>query len=189
MMVKICGITRREDAEAAVEAGASAIGFVFVASSPRAVTADQAAALGQNLAVRKVGIFTDAGAAEIAAIAERAGLDAAQVYSDPGPLAIPLWRAYRIQDAIPELDPAAEAVVLDGTANGVSFDWRMAAEARSRRIVLAGGLNPGNVGQAIRVARPWGVDVSSGVELAPGVKDARKILEFVKAAREAAEKS
>lgn len=189
MMVKICGITRREDAEAAAEAGASAIGFVFVASSPRAVTAEQAAVLGANLAIRKVGIFTDAGAAEIAAIAERAGLDAAQVYRDPGALALPLWRAYRIQDGIPELDPAAEAIVLDGAANGVRFDWGIAAAVRTRRIVLAGGLNSGNVGEAIRTARPWGVDVSSGVELAPGVKDGRKILEFVRAAREAAEKS
>ncbi|MBX9602369.1 MAG: phosphoribosylanthranilate isomerase [Bryobacteraceae bacterium] len=185
-MVKICGITRREDAVAAAEAGASAIGFVFAVSSPRVVSAKQAAELGRGLEIPKVGVFTDTPGAEILAIAERAGLDAAQVYRDPGALTLPLWRAYRVREAIPELDADADAIVLDGSANGVRFDWRLAAALPRQRIVLAGGLNAGNVGEAIRAATPWGVDVSSGVETSPGVKDARKILEFVKAAREAA---
>jgi phosphoribosylanthranilate isomerase len=187
MMVKVCGITRRQDAEAAVEAGASAIGFIFVRSSPRFVEPERAALLGEGCNVWKVGIFADEAPEAVERMVKTAGLDIVQIYGGALPNHTRVWRAIRVKDGI---DPAqtmgAEAVLLDGPANGIGFDWRD-AKGVAERVIVAGGLNPSNVAEAIRVARPWGVDASSGLESAPGIKDHDKVRRFVKAAQEASE--
>ena len=184
MMVKVCGITRRQDAEAAVAAGASAIGFVFYPKSPRYVTPVTAAELGKGLAVWKVGVFVDESAASIEATMRAAELDVAQVYGGDLPNVPRVWRALR-PDSLARPDETVEAILLDGPANGIAFDWNK-ARGVSEKLILAGGLNASNVAEAIRVAQPWGVDASSGLESAPGIKDHEKVRQFVKAAQEAA---
>jgi phosphoribosylanthranilate isomerase len=205
MMVKVCGITRRQDAEAAVEAGASALGFVFVPSSPRYVTPERAAELGQGLPILKVGVFEAQTAASLKETMRIVKLDVLQIYGGAAPEGARVWRALRmtgtvdapgadsleIVDLVTTLQEAsdpdvdrAEAILLDGPANGISFDWSL-AKSTGARIILAGGLNASNVADAIRTAKPWGVDASSGLESSPGVKDHEKIRGFVEAARNA----
>jgi phosphoribosylanthranilate isomerase len=191
-LVKVCGVTRREDAEAAVEAGASALGFVFYAGSPRCVTPSQAAAAGDGLGVWTVGVFVNETAASVAAVMRAAKLDIAQIYGGGAPAGVRVWRAFRATQALNHgLDAAAaadaEAVLLDGPASGVSFDWTKARGA-APKLILAGGLDASNVAEAIRIARPWGVDASSRLESAPGIKDHAKVRQFVTAALEAAAK-
>jgi phosphoribosylanthranilate isomerase len=160
MMVKICGITRREDAEAAVQAGASALGFIFYDKSPRYVPPSIAAQLADGLDTLKVGVFVNESPARIESVMREARLDVAQVYG------------------------GAEAILLDGPANGIARDWA-AARGVAPKIILAGGLDASNVADAIRAARPWGVDASSRLETSPGIKDHEKVRACVKAAREA----
>lgn len=185
MMVKICGITRREDAEAAVEAGASALGFVFVPSSPRYVTPERAADLGEGLAVLKVGVFENETPASLQEKIGLARLDVIQIYGGDAPKGARVWKAFRLSAAF---DPAqgngAEAVLLDGPANGISFDWTLARQGEAK-VIVAGGLDASNVAEAIRVVQPWGVDASSRLESSPGVKDREKVRRFVEAARNA----
>jgi phosphoribosylanthranilate isomerase len=182
MMVKVCGITRREDAEAAVEAGASALGFIFAPTSPRCVTPEQAAAVGSGLSVWKVGIFVNETAASIEAVMRAANLDVAQVYGGKTPAGTRVWKAFRIAAAPAPLESeGAEAVLLDGLANGQRFDWAFARGFASK-VIVAGGLDASNVADAIRAARPWGVDASSGLESSPGIKDPEKVRRFVEAA-------
>ena len=182
MMVKVCGITRREDAEAAVEAGASAVGLVFAMSSPRCVTPGQAAALGYGLPVWKVGIFVNETAASIETVMRAAKLDVAQVYGGEVPAGVRVWKAFRLGRAPGPVDSCgAEAVLLDGLANGHRFDWSVARDV-SGKVIVAGGLDASNVADAIRAARPWGVDASSSLESSPGIKDREKIRRFVEAA-------
>ena len=185
MMVKICGITRREDAEAAVAAGASAIGFVFVSRSPRYVTPERAAELGDGLPVWKVGVFELPTSLE--AIMTTARLDVAQVYGEETPAVARLWKAVRVGTGTFS-SAGAEAVLLDGPSNGVGFDWTRARDA-ARKVIIAGGLDASNVGEAIRIARPWGVDASSRLEVSPGIKDPEKVRRFIQAAREEGEKA
>ena len=192
-MVKICGITRRQDAEAAVASEASAIGFVFAPSSPRYVSPEKAAELGRGLDVWKVGVFVDESPASIEAVMRTALLDIAQVYG-----ALPslprVWRALRLVGRTSrsardlQIPPGAEAVLLDGAANGIQFDWNLARTAAGK-IIVAGGLDASNVAEAIRVAQPWGVDASSRLESAPGIKDPEKIRQFIYAARSAAKEA
>lgn len=187
MIVKICGITQREDAEVAVDAGANAIGFIFYSKSPRYIAPQRAAELGRDLPVWKVGIFVDETSAFIENAAREANLDVVQLYGGGAPSGARVWRAFRVKDGIDhDLAQTGEAVLLDGPANGLGFDWK---EARgvAERVIVAGGLNATNVAEAIRVARPWGVDASSSLETAPGIKDREKIRQFVKAAQEAVE--
>jgi phosphoribosylanthranilate isomerase len=183
-MVKVCGITRREDAEAAVAADASAIGFIFYPKSPRYVTPETAAELGKGLDVWKVGVFVDESPASIEATMLTAHLDIAQIYGGDLPNVPRVWRAYRVEPASRSANENIEAILFDGPANGISFDWNQACGV-SGKLILAGGLNASNVAEAIRIARPWGVDASSGLESAPGIKDHEKVRQFVKAAREA----
>ena len=188
MMVKVCGITRRQDAEAAVAAGASAIGFVFVPQSPRYVSPDTAAELGRGLDVWKVGVF-DQTPAFVESAMRVAHLDIAQVYGEL-PDVPRIWSAIRVGPAqvgptFKSAKESVEAILLDGPANGVPFDWNQ-ARGFARKLILAGGLNAANVAEAIRIAQPWGVDASSKLETAPGVKDHDKVRAFVKAAMEAA---
>jgi phosphoribosylanthranilate isomerase len=205
MMVKICGITRREDAELAVEAGASAIGFVFYPRSPRFVTADQAAEIGRGLDVWKVGVFVDESAKAIGEAMHAAQLDVAQIYGRDAPDGIRIWRAFRLTvgpafqaaaglrpgvDADwkvggrPKARPHFEAVLLDGVGNGLSFDWREARDL-SAKVIVAGGLDASNVAEAIHVAQPWGVDACSRLESSPGIKDHEKMKRFVQTALQA----
>jgi phosphoribosylanthranilate isomerase len=184
-MVKVCGITRREDAEAAVAAGASAIGFVFYPKSPRYVTPDAAKDLGSGLNIWKVGVFQDESSGVIEETMAAAELDIAQVYGGELPNVSRIWRALRLVGQTSRtINDRVEAILLDGPANGVTFDWKQ-ARGFSEKLILAGGLNASNVAEAIRVAKPWGVDASSSLESAPGVKDHDKVRQFVKAAQEA----
>jgi phosphoribosylanthranilate isomerase len=187
MMVKVCGITRREDAEAAVAAGASALGFIFYPKSPRHVEPERAAALAAGLNVWKVGVFVNETAASVEAVLRSAKLDVAQIYGGEIPRSGRVWRAFRVQEGIADNAGAgAEAVLLDGPMNGVGFDWER-ARGVAEKVIVAGGLDALNVAKAIRLARPWGVDASSKLESAPGIKDHDKIREFVAAARRAGE--
>jgi len=188
MIVKVCGITRRVDAVAAVESGASALGFIFYDKSPRYVRPETAAELGDGLDAWKVGVFVNESPAAIEKIMKTAQLDVAQVYGGDAPEGARVWRAFRVDrdwqaGGLPH--SAGEALFLDGAANGISFDWRMARDA-GEKVVIAGGLDASNVAEAIRIAQPWGVDASSGLESAPGIKDHEKVRRFVHAAREAA---
>ena len=189
MMVKICGITNREDAEAAVNAGAGALGFNFYPESPRFVTPEKAAELAVGLSVTKVGIFVNETADAVARIQRTAGLDIAQVYGDRSYSGLRTWRACRVESpdfALPG-DADAEAFLLDGFSPGVyggsgqTFRWSIARNL-DRRIVLAGGLDAANVREAIEQARPWGVDACSRIEKSPGRKDHERMKRFIEAA-------
>jgi phosphoribosylanthranilate isomerase len=200
--VKICGITSAGDAEAAVRAGADALGFVFVPGTPRQVAADAAAAIVAGLPpfVTPVGVFLDQSAEEIAAAVSRCGLRAVQLHgSEPpklcGAIPVPVIKALRIRnrdDLAPITWYPARAFLLDayvaGTPGGTgsTFPWELAVGLVSRApILLAGGLTPENVAEAVRRVRPYGVDVSSGVECAPGRKDHRRMEEFIAHVRSA----
>lgn len=185
MMIKVCGITRREDALVAAETGASAIGFIFYSQSPRYIAPERAAALGEGLDLWKVGIFVDESPAAIEAVMRAAHLDVAQIYGGGAPADARVWKAFRVADSFDgSLGEGAEAVFLDSAKNGLSFDWTLARNT-GPKVIVAGGLDASNVGEAIRIAEPWGVDASSKLESAPGIKDHDKVRAFVKAAREA----
>jgi phosphoribosylanthranilate isomerase len=190
MMIKVCGITRNEDAELAAEAGATAIGFVFYPKSPRYIVPEKAARIGEGLRLWRAGIFVDETPAAIAAAMRAAKLDIAQIYGGNAPQGARHWKAFRVSGGFdPALAGDAEAVLLDGEKNGAAFDWRIAREASVRggvkKIIVAGGLDASNVAEAIRIAGPWGVDASSRIETEPGIKDHVKVRAFVKAAQEA----
>jgi phosphoribosylanthranilate isomerase len=184
VIVKVCGITRREDAEAAVGAGASAIGFVFYPKSPRYVTPEAAKKLGAGLHIWKVGVFQDESPSVIEETMRAADLDIAQIYGGDLPNVPRIWRGIRVGPASRPSNETVEAILLDGPANGITFDWKQ-ARGVSEKLILAGGLNASNVAEAIRLAQPWGVDASSGLESAPGIKDHEKVRQFIKAAQEA----
>jgi len=187
MFVKICGITRLDDAEAAVEAGASAIGFVFWPTSPRFVDPYRARAIAARLLpfVTPVGLFVNQPCEHVNAVASLVRLGAVQLHGDETPefaasIAAPVIRALSIEkaDAWPEgttlLLDAHDPVQRGGT--GRTIDWTAAAAIASRRrVLLAGGLTPENVAEAIARVRPFGIDVSSGVERAPGIKDHQRL--------------
>ena len=182
--IKICGITNSADAELAIELGASAIGLIF-APSKREVTIAQAVDLVRTLRgrVEVVGVFKEL--QSVRAVHEAVGLDRAQIHvpGDPG-VGLPVLRALRPADLGRAGDvPTHEWILIDGSeGRGLTFDWKL-AHAVPRPFVLAGGLTPENVAEAIRVARPQGVDVTSGVELTPGRKDAAKLARFITASR------
>ena len=189
MMVKVCGITNRDDALAAVEAGASAIGFNFYPESPRYITPAKAAGIGSHVAVLKVGIFVNTLVGKVAQVMDRAGLDVAQVYSSLEYGGLRTWRVWRVGRAGEAACPTfnAEAILIDGFSpdayggTGKTFDWSI-ARGLSQRIILAGGLDADNVQAAIEQARPWGVDACSRIEKSPGIKDHEKMKRFIQAA-------
>ena len=199
MFVKICGITSEEDALLAVAMGADAVGFVFAPSS-RQIAPQKAADIVKRLPAEiiTVGVFRDETRQRVVDTAHRARLRAVQLHGRETsadshwirqrvPLVIMAFPAGdpRLDDAD---DYAADAFLVDSATpgSGEVFDWSLAEGApQNRRIVLAGGLTPENVADAVRVVRPWGVDVSTGVEAAPGRKDARKMRAFIEAARAA----
>ena len=198
-MIKICGLTRREDAEAAVRHGATAVGFVFWPGSARRVAPDVAAAIVRVLPpdVVKVGVFVDESPDVMRQVAIEVGLSAIQLHGEePASCAAELGcqviKAMSAEQAITTSWPPDALILLDAVdpvargGTGTRIDWTAArAVARRRRVVLAGGLTPENVGEAVATVRPFGVDVSSGVERTPGVKDDDKIRRFIAEARAA----
>jgi phosphoribosylanthranilate isomerase len=191
MMVKICGITNRDDALAAVEAGASAIGFNFYRESPRYISHTGAAMIAEEIPanVWKVGIFVNENPETIARCVLDAGLDIVQLYGSAEARGIRVWRACKISDSLRGflLDDSVEALLVDSPSEdllggtGNTFDWSR-AKGIAKKIVIAGGLDAGNVRAAIEQAQPWGVDACSSIEKSPGVKDHEKMTKFVKAA-------
>ena len=221
MFVKICGTTNVEDARAAAETGADAVGFVFAAESRRRMTAEVVAGISRVLAeefpgLERVGVLDSVDAKEIVALARAAGLTGVQLHGASGValvqavrgmapelmvMAVVSWEvgaagaAERVQEEVAALRAAGvERVLLDSKVGaalggtGVAFAWEEAAGALAEvrdgvTLVVAGGLRPETVAEAVRVLRPWGVDVVSGVEAGPGRKSAEKVRSFVRAAR------
>lgn len=194
--VKICGIASVEDAAAAVDAGADALGLIFVPGTPRHVAPDAAAAIVERLPplVAVVGVFVDRPLDEVLRIVAALRLHAVQLHGEEAEdfsrrMPVPVIRAIRVRDGA-SLGPLrtypADAFLLDahvegrygGTGRTVS--WDLAVQAKGRRpLFLSGGLRPETVAEAVRRVRPYGVDVSSGVEASPGRKDHRKVREFI----------
>jgi phosphoribosylanthranilate isomerase len=201
VIVKICGLTRDEDVKFAVASGADAIGFVFT-NSPRRIGPETACRLGGYVpkGVLRVGLFLDQDRSEIEAVLKSVPLDVLQFHGSEteqecSAFDLPWLKAVAMQDdgsaRQAEHDyPGAMGLLLDSHktgqrgGSGKVFDWSLSAPV-SKPVWLAGGLNVKNVGQAIRTVRPFAVDVSSGVESSPGIKDAAKITAFFKAVREA----
>ena len=196
--VKICGITRPEHARAAAEVGADAIGLMFYEPSPRCVTRDRArdvcAALPPLVSV--VAVFVNPEPPEVEAVVEDLPVDLLQFHGDESPelcaqAGKPYLKAVRVRNRDDVVRAAARyagarALLLDAHhdalwgGTGTQFDWNMVPDDVDHPVVLAGGLTPGNVARAIRLVRPFAVDVSGGVESAPGVKDARSMERFMK---------
>jgi len=193
MFIKICGLRDAETVTAAIEAGADAIGFVF-AESPRRVSVEQAfeAVRGVGASVKRVAVMRHPSNDEWKEVLENFAPDVVQSdYSDFAGIDVPshveTWPVFREGGRIPSQD-LPYAFVFEGQSSGAgeTVDWvQAAALSKKGHMVLAGGLNPGNVARAIGEARPWGVDVSSGVESSPGVKDNEKIRQFIGAVRAA----
>ena len=195
MMVKICGITSREDARAAADAGATALGFNFYSKSPRCLTREAAASIlaVAPAGVWKVGIFVNEPGERVAAVAGALGLDVVQLHGvaePPAGLSLRVWKAVRVGAEFhsSQLEAfRAEAFLLDTASEGLyggtgeTFDWALARGA-GRKVILAGGLDETNVREAIRAARPWGVDACSRLESSPGRKDHHKVARFIAAA-------
>jgi len=196
--VKICGLTREVDVRAAAELGADAIGLVFHAPSPRAVAIDQAIALCTCLPpfVTRVGLFVDAEPERVRATLEQVALDLLQFHGEESPAYCAAFRrpwikAIRMRPGVDlkglrERYGAAAGMLLDAYdparagGTGHCFDWDLVPADLAPHIVLAGGLDPGNVAQAIRQVRPYAVDVSGGVEAGKGLKDRHKMAAFMK---------
>jgi phosphoribosylanthranilate isomerase len=205
VIVKICGITNTPDALAAAHGGAAALGFVFYEGSPRYLTPAAAAAIIHELppAIVKVGLFVNAAEEAVKRTITECGLNLLQFHGDESPdyclqFGLMSMKAFRIRDAsslkaLP--DYRTDAWLLDAHVpgqyggTGDTFNWDLAVEAQrlGRPIFLAGGLTPENVGAAVRKVHPYAVDVSSGVESAPGRKDHTKVVAFIKAAKAASE--
>jgi len=217
--VKICGITNAADARVAVEAGADALGFIFVEGTPRFVTPEQVAPIVRKLPpfVTPVGVFWDHPAGHVKAVAEACGLRALQFHGDEAPddlagYALPVIKTvkmapastleglpeYRTRDSWQALQyrRVASAILLDSAARWSEgetrepLEWTLArrivsSHSHAMPVILSGGLTPDNVARAVAVVHPYGVDVNSGVEAAPGRKDPDKVRRFVAAARSA----
>ncbi len=194
--IKICGITRTEDARAAADAGADAIGLVFYPPSPRYLGIERARELRVSLPpfVAAVALFVNPDAETVLDVVRHVKPDLLQFHGEETPefcasFGLPYLKACRVRpgvDLIKYLAPyrgaagwLADAYVAEYGGAGASFDWSLIPEVRPRPLVLSGGLSVANVGDAIRRVRPWAVDVSSGVEAEKGVKDAAKIVAFV----------
>jgi phosphoribosylanthranilate isomerase len=198
--VKICGITNAEDARLAVEAGADALGFIFVENTPRFLTPEQAAAIIRRLPpfVTPVGVFWDHPSGHVKAVAEACGLQALQLHGDENPddlahYALPVIKTIKVsgpQD-LARMEPyrsRVAAFLLDSAARWSEgeprqpVEWPLARMAAGP-IILSAGLTPDNVARAVAIARPYAVDVNSGVEVAPGRKDPDKLWRFIAEAK------
>lgn len=205
--VKICGLTRIEDVRAAVDAGADAVGFVFVSGTPREVTMEVAALLRRAVPpfVSAVGLFVNADPERVRETVQAARLDVVQLHGEEPPdvaWACGRWarviKAFRVRGPetlkeMPAYDAVADAYLLDAYVagahggTGARFDWELAKEAKGlgKPLILAGGLKPENAAEAIGQVGPFALDVSSGVESAPGIKDAGRIARLLDAVRTA----
>lgn len=200
--MKICGITRTGDARAAAEAGADAIGLVFYPPSPRYLSVERAVEIRDALPpfLQTVALFVNADAAQVAQVIGRVHPAMLQFHGDEPPefcaqFGLPFVKACRVRagvDALGYLRPFSRAAawLLDSFVPeyggvGESFDWSLVPVERSRPLILSGGLDRGNVARAIRAVHPWGVDVSSSVESAKGIKDAAKMAAFIAEVRNA----
>jgi phosphoribosylanthranilate isomerase len=202
--VKICGITRREDAEAACNEGAAAIGFIFVRTSPRYIEPDDAKEIIRSLPpfVTPVGVIAETSRPEALALIAKSGVRCLQLHGDEAigdfkDLPIPSYKVFRVssQFKLERLKGLkANAFMLDTFVEGKlggtgkTFDWNIALQAKQYgRVILSGGINPQNVGDAIRRVGPYAIDVSSGVEQSAGVKDHEKIRSLFEAIRRSEE--
>jgi len=200
-IIKVCGITNAADAIFAAEHGATALGFVFYAGSPRCVRVEEAAMITAVVRKRvlRVGVFVNEAPEQIRHIVNAARLDVAQLHGDESPevcaqlAGVRVWKAFRVND---RFDPdvaanyACDAYLLDGSREGLyggsgeTFPWRFASEIRKHgRVIVSGGLDDSNVVSAIRSANPYGVDASSKLESKPGVKDHEKVRRYLEAAQ------
>jgi phosphoribosylanthranilate isomerase len=201
--VKICGITRTEDALTAARAGAHAVGMIFYAKSPRLVAGEVAAGIVKALPpfVTTVALFVDQPAADVARVIETVRPQLLQFHGDEGAdfcrsFGLPYIKAVRVRAGVDLLQyarqyPDAKGLLLDAFVEGShggtgsAFDWSLIPREFPLPLILAGGLNPDNVGEAVRRVRPWAVDVSSGVEATRGIKDAAKVVAFIRGVRNA----
>ncbi len=196
--IKICGITSPDDAKLAIEAGADALGLVFYEPSPRFVSTEQAKEICKVVPafVSVVGLCVDKDKSEVDALVKQLPIDLLQFHGDESPSFCeqfdrPYIKAIRMR---PELDVSeqierynrARSILLDAYRKGIpggtgeQFNWKLIPEQHRSKIILAGGLKPENIQNAIQTVQPYAVDVSGGVECSPGVKDRQKVLEFVK---------
>jgi phosphoribosylanthranilate isomerase len=189
--IKICGITRPEDARLCGELGAYFIGFNFVPDSPRFIEPERAAEIATNGCLR-VGVFRDSPVAEIDRIAKRVRLDVIQLHGAEGEdlvraVPLPVIKALKVDGAMPDTVTAADWLLFDsGGGTGRAFDWTLlAGYPRTKPFFLAGGITPENVTKAIRDACPDAIDLASGVESAPGIKDHRKLRDLFERAQRA----
>lgn len=200
--IKICGLTRPEDVRAAVDAGADAIGFVFYPPSQRNLPFDRAAELAALLPpfVTAVGLFVNPEAAWVAQACAAVPLQLLQFHGDETDAECarhgrPWIKAARMRPGVDLVEfcashPGARGILLDAFVDGYggggkTFDWSLIPPDPGRPLILSGGLDPANVAEAVRRVRPWAVDVSSGVEVAKGIKDAAKIAAFIAGVRHA----
>ncbi len=194
MLIKICGITRPEDAEAAVGAGADLVGFIFVPGTPRALDAARVDWIRQVEGAEKVGVFLDSPLERVIRIRDLLGLDWIQLHGDEPDsflevLGEKVIRRVKVEtevdwDRVAHLSQRCLPLFDPGAGEGASWAWEtLAVRSADIQFGLAGGLTPGNVAEAVRIVRPSLVDVSSGVESEPAIKDHAKIRAFVEAAR------
>jgi phosphoribosylanthranilate isomerase len=197
VLVKVCGLTRPEDVDAAVDAGADLVGFILVPWSPRAVDADAAARLRERVpdGVETVGVFVDEDPDRVAEVQRALGLDRVQLHGSEPPEIVARFgeraiKAYRLPH---DGELVGATVLLDRAFGSEPSDAELAEhwaaarhEGERRRVLLAGALTPENVGSAVRAARPWAVDAVRGTEAAPGIKDHDRLRAFCAAAREGA---
>lgn len=200
LRIKICGLTRGEDLQQAVQAGADAIGLVFYPPSPRCVDVDTAARLARAVPpfVTIVGLFVNADPGLVRATLSAVPVHVLQLHGDEDEAYCrqfdrPYIKAARVRPGLDLVQyaaafPSAQAILLDAFADGYGgsgkvFDWSLVPESLDRPVILSGGLDAGNVGEAVRRLRPAAVDVSSGVEAAKGIKDGEKMRAFVAAVR------
>lgn len=200
MFIKICGITTREDALAAVDVGANALGFNFYLGSPRYITVEAARRIAEEIPddVLKVGVFVNEPREKVEQSLLDAGLHVAQLHGDEDPMEVAqyeaqVWKAFRVTQSFDPLRLElyrALAYVMDGPAgalfggSGEAFDWHLARYIK-KPLVIAGGLDATNVGAVIRELKPVGVDACSRLEIAPGRKDRQRMREYVEAAKAA----
>jgi len=188
MKVKICGLTRLEDAQHAAQLGADFLGFIFAKESPRYRDAEHVATIAEGLGVHRpklVGVFRDEDLETVRAVAARVPLDFVQLHGaesddDIRAIGIPAFKTLHVGDALPDTTahPAAEWLLFDspGGGTGKRFDWSLLnLYSRTKPFLLAGGITPDNVGAAISLVRPDAIDLASGVESAPGIKDHAKL--------------
>ncbi len=200
--IKICGLTRPDDVRAAVDAGADAIGLVFYPPSPRHVELAQAATLASLIPpfVTTVGLFVNADEAQVRRVLDAVPLQLLQFHGDESEAECARFgrswiKAARMRPGVDLLEfaachPGARGILVDAFVDGYGgggkvFDWSLIPDGFDRPLVLSGGLTPDNVSEAVRRVRPWAVDVSSGVESAKGIKDARLITAFIAGVRNA----